>query len=114
MTKAFSINKAQGILQSWKRLRNNSKVYEFTALDNISFTVSKGEVLGIIGRNGSGKTTLLRTIAGIYQQDSGIIQIHGRIAPLLQICTGFQNELDAKENIIISLMFFENSLKAFE
>ncbi len=76
----------------------------FVALDNVSFKVSKGEMLGIIGLNGSGKTTLLRTIAGLYQLDSGKISIQGRMAPLLQIGTGFKDELTATENIIISGM----------
>lgn len=70
------------------------------ALDDISFKVKKGQMLAIIGFNGSGKTTLLRTIAGIYKPDLGSIKVNGRIAPILQIGTGFHLELDAKENIM--------------
>ena len=61
--------------------------------------------MGIIGKNGSGKTTLLRTVAGIYVPNSGTVNISGRMSPLLQIGTGFQEELIAKENIVISAMF---------
>jgi len=71
------------------------------SLDNISFTIPKGEVLGIIGLNGSGKTTLLRTIAGIYKPDTGYVRVNGMMAPLLQIGTGFHNELNAEENIVM-------------
>lgn len=70
------------------------------ALDDISFKVKKGQMLAIIGFNGSGKTTLLRTIAGIYKPNLGSIKVSGRIAPILQIGTGFHMELDAKENIM--------------
>ena len=71
-------------------------------LDGISFDVKKGEMLGIIGLNGGGKTTLLRTISGIYQQDTGTIEIHGKMAPQLQVGVGFHQELNARDNIIMS------------
>lgn len=104
ITKIFRLNKPEGLIQALKNL--GTKPDTFAALDNISFTVSKGEVLGIIGKNGSGKTTLLRTIAGIYRPNSGHVHNHGSMAPLLQIGTGFQEELNAIENIVISGMFF--------
>jgi len=80
---------------------NNKKM---TVLDNISFNVKKGEVLGIIGLNGSGKTTLLRLIAGVYKPDSGRIQVNGAIAPLLQMGVGFHSDLLARDNIIMNGM----------
>jgi len=104
ITKIFRLNKPEGLIQALKNLGTQPDT--FAALDNISFTVSKGEVLGIIGKNGSGKTTLLRTIAGIYRPNSGHVHNHGSMAPLLQIGTGFQEELNAIENIVISGMFF--------
>jgi len=79
---------------------------KLVAVDNISFSVQKGEMFGIIGMNGSGKTTLLRTIAGIYKPEKGRIKLNGRVAPLLQVGVGFQNELDAKENIVLSGMLY--------
>ena len=106
LTKIFRLNKPQGLYQSVKSLGNNSKEQKLFALNDVSFNVSKGEVLGIIGKNGSGKTTLLRTLAGIYVPDSGRFHINGRLAPLLQIGTGFHEELNARENIFISGMFF--------
>jgi len=71
------------------------------ALDNVSLTVNPGETISLIGLNGSGKTTLLRIISGIYKPDSGTIEVKGKMAPLLQIGTGFKEELNAEENIIM-------------
>ena len=71
-------------------------------LKNISLNVKKGEFIAIIGRNGSGKTTLLRTIAGIFQPDSGSVIVNGVIAPILSIGTGFHRDLNAYDNIIMS------------
>ena len=86
----------------------------FVALEDVSFTISKGEMIGIIGLNGSGKTTLLRIISGIYKPDSGNVEVNGKIAPLLQIGTGFHEELVAKDNIIMYGMylgFSKNEIK---
>ena len=81
--------------------KNAKKSEILVALNNISFEILKGQTVGIIGFNGSGKTTLLRIISGIYSPDSGQIQVKGKIAPLLQLGTGFNNELNAVENIIV-------------
>jgi len=85
---------------SIKNLNSKFKQKGILALDDISVKVKKGQMLAIIGFNGSGKTTLLRTIAGIYEPDMGSIEVNGRIAPILQIGTGFHLELNAKENIM--------------
>lgn len=73
---------------------------ELRVLNNISFTVNKGEMLGVIGRNGSGKTTLLRLIAGIMRPNYGNIYTEGNIVPLLELGTGFDGDLTAQENIV--------------
>jgi len=82
--------------------KRKSKSNILTALDGVSLSVQKGKMLGIIGRNGSGKTTLLRIISGIYSPDSGNVFTQGKIAPLLQLGTGFHNELNAFENIMMN------------
>ncbi len=98
VTKTFNLNKKgiSGILGDI----NNNQQNQFVALDNISFTILKGETVGLIGLNGSGKTTLLRIISSIYSPDSGTVNINGNIAPLLQIGTGFNPEFNASENIV--------------
>ena len=103
ISKTFELNKGESVLQRI-RDRPNQNIQKILALNDVSFTVPKGEVLAIIGMNGSGKTTLLRTIAGIYKPDSGFVKVNGRLAPLLHIGTGFQGELAAKDNIIMSGM----------
>jgi len=86
-------------------MRSNPKKFgSFLAVDEVSFTVKKGEVLGIIGLNGSGKSTLLRIIAGVYKPNMGKVQVNGRLSPLLQLSAGFQAELNASENIIANGM----------
>ena len=65
---------------------------EFIALSDVSFTLDKGDVLGIIGLNGSGKSTLLKLIAGVLKPSSGKITANGRIAPLIELGAGFDSE----------------------
>jgi len=105
VTKNFKIQK-RSIFQIVKNLNSNQHKETLTALDDVSFQVQKGEILGIIGFNGGGKTTLLRVISGIYNPDFGEVQVNGTLAPLLQIGTGFQNELNANENIMVTCMLF--------
>lgn len=73
---------------------------ELVVLDDISFSVKKGEMLGLIGFNGSGKTTLLKIIAKIYTPDKGSVVTNGTVTPLIDLGTGFNRELSARENII--------------
>jgi ABC-type polysaccharide/polyol phosphate transport system ATPase subunit len=91
-----------------------AKYETLQVLKNISFTVQKGEILGIIGRNGSGKSTLLRIISKILQPDSGDVYVNGTLTPLLQLGTGFNNELSARDNIVLSGLFMGFSKKVIE
>ncbi len=74
---------------------------EFWALRDISFTVEKGERLGILGFNGAGKSTLLKTIAGVLKPTKGSVRVHGVIAPLLELGAGFDSNYSGKENIFL-------------
>lgn len=76
----------------------------FTALQDVSFEVESGLIVGVIGRNGSGKSTLLRAIAGIFAPDSGTINTFGKSMSLLSIGIGFQSTLSGRENIVLSAM----------
>jgi lipopolysaccharide transport system ATP-binding protein len=72
------------------------------ALKNISFEVKKGEIVGIIGRNGAGKSTLLKVLCKITHPTKGIAQIRGRISSLLEVGTGFHQELTGRENVYLN------------
>lgn len=74
------------------------------ALQNVSFSLKRGQSLGVIGENGSGKTTLLRILAGITQPDAGEIQLAGTVAPLLAVGAGFNPYLSGRENALIELL----------
>jgi lipopolysaccharide transport system ATP-binding protein len=75
---------------------------EFTALNNVSFAVRNGEILGIVGQNGAGKSTLLKLLMGILLPDSGTVSIEGRITGLLELTTGFHYECSGLENIYLN------------
>jgi ABC-type polysaccharide/polyol phosphate transport system ATPase subunit len=72
------------------------------ALESVSFEVRAGEFFGIVGRNGSGKSTLLKCLAGIYSVDSGTVRLVGRVSPFIELGVGFNPELTARDNAIIS------------
>ena len=74
------------------------------AVDDLSFTVEKGKILGIVGRNGSGKTTLLRSVAGIFRPDQGYIDTKGNRVSLMAIGIGFNGNNTGRENILKSGM----------
>jgi len=99
VTKTFYLNNQR--ISYFKTSRDKNLKNIIFVLDDISFTIHKGETVGLIGLNGSGKTTLLRIISGVYNPDSGYVKTSGKLAPLLQIGTGFREELDAEENIIM-------------
>jgi len=100
LTKYFKLEKPRKIIKKITNSESFDKTHVI-GLENVSFSVQKGEMLGIIGLNGSGKSTLLRTIAGIYKPTSGSVSVNGTIAPILQIGTGFHPDLDARENIMM-------------
>jgi len=74
----------------------------FPALDEISFSVEEGEVLGIIGANGAGKSTLLKILSRITEPTSGKATLHGRVASLLEVGTGFHGDMTGRENIFLN------------
>ncbi len=82
-------------LRTFKRER-------FLALDDVSFQIEQGETVGLIGSNGSGKSTTLALIAGVLRAQVGIVEVYGRIAPLLELGAGFHPDLTGRENIVLN------------
>lgn len=84
---------------------------EFIALNDISIDIYPGDVYGIVGTNGSGKSTLLKIIAGVLEPSKGRCNIHGTIAPLIELGAGFDLELTARENVYLNgaLLGYEKS-----
>lgn len=93
--KDASIGSLKTLLMWWRK----RSVYEVMVLRGVSFSVSPGECVAVIGKNGAGKSTLLSLLAKIYRPTSGTVSIRGRLAPLLELGAGFHPDLSGIENI---------------
>ncbi|MGV8040086.1 MAG: ABC transporter ATP-binding protein [Thermoanaerobaculaceae bacterium] len=91
-------------LKEWaiRRLTSRFHFEDFRGLDGVSLEVPAGRSLGIIGANGAGKSTMLRVIAGILAPTAGEVTVRGRIAPIIELGTGFDNELSGRENVFFN------------
>lgn len=103
-------------LKEWvvAHLLGKQQYEDFHALNNVSFEVKRGEIMGIIGRNGAGKSTLLKVISGIYKPTAGKVVTAGRVDPMLELGSGFDFELSGHDNIFLNgaiLGFSEEFLK---
>lgn len=84
-----------------KKVKRDIKTEQFTAVDNVSFSLDEGNFLGIIGTNGAGKSTLLKVISGIMKPAKGSVTVNGKIAALLELGSGFDPDLTIKENVFL-------------
>lgn len=103
LTKTFRIPLDKGQSVKNRILGKVGKGYrEFTPLNDVSFTINKGDFFAIVGRNGSGKSTLLKTIAGIYQPTKGKVEVNGVLVPFIELGVGFNPSLTGRENVYLS------------
>jgi ABC-2 type transport system ATP-binding protein len=81
-------------------VKGRVRILDYVALDNVSFSVEKGEVLAILGKNGAGKSTLLKVLAGVLPPNKGTIFVDGAVAPMIELGAGFNSEMTGAENVL--------------
>jgi len=96
------------------QLRGRKGYRIFTPLNDISFTVNKGDFFGIVGKNGSGKSTILKTLAGIYFPQEGSVEVIGSLVPFIELGVGFNPELTGRENVYLNGALLGFSRKEIE
>ena len=90
-------------LKEWtmRHLKKNYHVETFLAVNDVTFELKEGDLLGIVGTNGAGKSTLLKALSGVMEPKSGVIERHGSIAALLELGSGFDGDLTVRENAFL-------------
>src|SRR5262249_38160248 len=95
-------------------LRGRVEWRHFQALTDVSFSLRRGDSLGIVGRNGAGKTTLLKVVARVLRPQEGEVEAQGRVVPLLELGAGFDPELSGRENVFLNGAMLGHSRKYME
>ena len=81
-------------------IKGKARVVDYVALQDVSFSVDKGEVVAILGRNGAGKSTLLKVLAGVLPPTKGTAKVNGKIAPMIELGAGYHPEMTGAENVL--------------
>lgn len=103
VTKRYTATSAQGnSLRTLLSFRHWTPVQPFVAIDNISFTVKRGESVGVLGHNGAGKSTLLKLLTRVTRPSEGRIKVSGSMSSLLEVGAGFHHDLSGHENIYLA------------
>ena len=109
ISKQFTLNRHRAgdlrelVSSLWKpRQAHKASTEPFYALRDVSFSIGRGEAVGIVGHNGSGKSTLLKMLTGIMKPDTGALHTHGRIGALIEVGAGFHPDLSGRENVYLN------------
>ena len=97
-----------------KALKRQLFYEQFWALKDVSFSVQKGEIFGIMGLNGAGKSTLLKIIAGVFKPTTGSVTVRGELTPLLELGAGFDHEFSARDNVYMNGAMYGHPPKYME
>jgi ABC-type polysaccharide/polyol phosphate transport system ATPase subunit len=92
-------------------IKGKARVINYVALQDVSFTVDKGEVVAILGRNGAGKSTLLKVLAGVLPPTKGSSKVDGQIAPMIELGAGFHPEMTGAENVLFYSALMDRDVK---
>ncbi|MDQ3643732.1 MAG: ATP-binding cassette domain-containing protein, partial [Actinomycetota bacterium] len=104
-TKSFTLRSSHTLKDQvvWNlRGRKEPLSHEFVALTDISFEISDGEAVALLGLNGSGKSTLLKLISGVMRADKGLVRVRGKVAGLIEVGAGFHPDLTGRENVYLN------------
>ena len=93
-------------------IKGRTRVIDYVALNDVSFTVDAGEVVAILGRNGAGKSTLLKILAGVLPATKGSSTVKGKIAPMIELGAGFHPEMTGSENVLFYSALMGRDLKS--
>ncbi len=106
VSKVFRQKKGRRLLRDHVRdIVSRNQPDGFHALRNVSFTVSQGESVALVGANGAGKSTMLALICGLATPDEGTVEVHGPLAALLELSSGFHPDLTGRENVMLNAAF---------
>ncbi len=95
------MNKSSSLKELFRDvIKGKARLVDYVALQDVSFSVNKGEVLAVLGRNGAGKSTLLKVLAGVLPPTGGLSKSDGRIAPMIELGAGFHPEMTGAENVL--------------
>ena len=113
--KDFKLRHTHSIKETFvAAMRRKPLTTDFHALDGISFTISEGEAVALLGFNGSGKSTMLKLISGVLMPDSGKVLTRGRVAGLIEVGAGFHPDLSGRENIFLNAAILGMTKKEIE
>jgi ABC-2 type transport system ATP-binding protein len=93
-------------------IKGRTRVIDYVALNDVSFTVDAGEVVAILGRNGAGKSTLLKILAGVLPATKGSSKVNGKIAPMIELGAGFHPEMTGAENVLFYSALMGRDIKS--
>ncbi len=103
MTYRLTKNRVSSVKEYLVSMLSRKLQYEeFRALDDVSFQVERGDVVGLVGRNGAGKSTILKVISGILRPTGGSVAVRGGVVPMLELGSGFDFELSGRENVFLN------------